>query len=389
MEYYTLDDNLRRQDLIQDYQSFIWTERYNSPGDFEIVTAATFANRSQLAVGTWITRAGSNYFARVDTLEDAEDSSGVRLLSAKGMFFEQILEDRAAIAALTDTTTTPNWTLTGTPRQIIQELFDAICVRCVLSQNDKLPYYTFGTLLPTGNISEPTDTITVSLQPQSLLSAISQLCQQYNYGFRLVKEGETGHVYFEIYLGNDLTTKQTLYPPVIFDPDLDNLAEITVLSSAAGYKNVAYVIAANGFQVVYSPDVNPTVAGGDRRVLLVSSSNSDPAGQTLNVSLQAEGQLALAAARKVYAFDGKLTPNIGYIYGRDYNLGDLIEERNSDNFGSRMIVTEQIFASDQNGEMAYPTLTLLDSITPGSWGAYHPVTQAWQDVPTSVAWQDE
>lgn len=387
-EYYTLDANLQRDELIQGFESIIWTERFNTPGDFQIVTKSTPVNKALLAVDTWITRGGSTYVAIIDTVTDAEDQDGIQLLTVTGKFLEQLLDDRVAMPGLSDTTTVPNWVLTGTPRQIMQEIFDAVCVRCVFSLGDSIPYYTFGTLLPTGNLEEPGDLITVSLQPQSVLSAEQQLAQQYSYGFRFVKEGETGHIYFEIYVGNDRTRNQSLYPPVIFDPDLGNLSQTSSLTSKAGYKNVAYVLAANGAAIVYAATGDPTSAGSDRRVLLVNSSNSDDAGFDLDEALQTEGQLALAAQRPVFAFDGQLPPDAGYIYGVDYNLGDLIEENEQTELGNRMVVTEQIFSSSNTGETAYPTLTLLDTIIPGSWNAWRPSTQAWQDVNPTLAWED-
>lgn len=386
MEYYTLTPTLQQDELIQGFQSIIWTERYFIPGEFQIVTKSTFNARAQLAVGTRISRLGSTYVGVIDTVADAEDDAGVRLITVTGKFMEQIFEDRVAISALADTTTVPNWVLTGTPRAVIQELFDAICVRCIISQADSIPFYTFGTLLPTGNLTEPGDVITVTLQPQSLLSVMTQLCQQYNYGFRLVKDGEKGRLYFEIYVGNDRTTGQSVYNPVVFDPDLDNLSQISVLSSTAVHKNVAYVLATNGAAIVYGPDADPTTSGSDRRVLLVSSSNGGDAGPDLDIALQAEGQLALAQQPLIYAFDGQLPPTTSYIYGVDYNLGDKVEERNQDNMGNHMIVTEQIFASDKSGETAYPTLSLLTPIVPGSWLAWAPGTQGWQDVDASITW---
>lgn len=386
MEYYTLTPTLQKDLLIEGFQSVIWTERYYAPGEFQIITKSSFDARAMLAVGTYVTRQGSTYVGQVETVVDAEDQNGVRLITATGRFMEQILEDRAAIAALTDTTTTPNWVLSGTPRVVIQELFDAICVRTIINENDTIPFYTFGTLLPTGNLEEPGDTITVTLSPQSLLSAISQLCQQYNYGFRFVKDGEKGRIFFEIYVGNDRTTDQSIYDPVVFDPGLDNLSQISVLASRSGYKNVAYVIATNGAVMVYAPTGDPTFSGSDRRVMLISSSNSGDAGSDLTKALQAEGQLALAAQQEVYAFDGQLPASSGYIYGEHYNLGDKIEERNEDSQGNHMIVTEQIFSSDSSGETSYPTLSLFQVITPGSYLAWKPATETYLEVDSSVTY---
>jgi hypothetical protein len=37
MEWYTLDDALRRDQVIEEFNSFIWTERYSAWGDFQII----------------------------------------------------------------------------------------------------------------------------------------------------------------------------------------------------------------------------------------------------------------------------------------------------------------------------------------------------------------
>jgi hypothetical protein len=387
MEYYTLDSNLQRNEVIQGFQSVIWTERYNTSGDFQIVTKSTFLSRNQLSKGTWITRQGSYYVAIVDTVSDATDDSGIRLITVTGSFLEGLFNDRVAMPGLTDTTTIPNWVLSGTPGAIARQMFNEICVSTVFDVHDAIPFYAFGTLLPTGNIPEPDSAITLTASPDTLYNTLSKLCATYNLGFRLVKDGEKGRIFFEVYTGNDRTTAQTMYDPVVFDPDMDNLSQISYLSSSVGYKTVAYVFASNGAIMVYAPGADTNGFGSDRRVLLVSSSNSDDAGDDLTAALRQEGITALAAQKQTYTFDGELPPNSPYVYGTDYNLGDMVEERNEDNQGNIMLVTEQIFASDDTGEHAYPTLTVLDVITPGSWNAW-PATQTWDTVDESVHWDD-
>ncbi|HEY2455586.1 MAG TPA: hypothetical protein VGI71_23825 [Scandinavium sp.] len=387
MEYYTLDDSLRRNEVIEGFESVIWTERYFAFGDFQIITKSTVSSRSQLAPETWITRKGSNYVAIVDTVTDDTADDGTRLITVTGKTLEALLDDRVAMPALTDTTTTPNWVLSGTPTVIANELFNAVCVRTVFDTHDSIPFYTFGTLLPTGSIPQPTDNITLTAAPDTLYNTLQKLCSTYNLGFRLVKDGDKGRIYFEIYTGNDLTTGQTVRKPVIFGPNMENLSKISYLSSTAPFKSVAYVFAQNGSRMVFAPGANLSGSGRDRRVLLVNSNNNGVAGPDLDAALQQEGMMALAAQRNIYSFDGQLPPNSPYIYGTDYNLGDVVEERNDLNQGNFMLITEQIFSSDNTGEHAYPTLTLVDTITPGSWNAW-PGTQVWDDVDPSVHWDD-
>lgn len=386
-EYYTLDSSLRRAEVIEGFTSFLWTERYSAAGDFEIVMPSTFTNRQLLKVKTRLGMNKSRYVMVIDTIDDKYDDSGNRNITVTGSSLEALLDDRVAMPAVTDTTTTPNWILTGTPGNIAREMFNHICVNGGISQQDTVPFYHLGTLIGSGDIPESTDMITVSFAPDTLYNSLKKLCDTYALGFRLIKNGDLGQVYFEVYTGNDCTTEQTKRTPVVFDPNLNNLEGIEQITSSASIKTVAYVFASNGSAVVYAPNADPTKSGSDRRVLLVNSSNDGVAGDDLTAALIAEGTLALAAQTMIYTFDGELPSNVPYVYGRDYNLGDLVEERNSDGNGNQMIVTEQIFSSDDQGDRAYPTLTLSQVITPGSWNSWD-ASQAWNDVPTTEHWGD-
>ena len=395
-QWYTLDSQLKRDQVITGFISFIWTERYNTAGEFQIVTRSTYPNRKLFADATWIGKKGSTYVMKIDTIVDAVADDGSRNLTITGKSLEILLDDRlAAVVTTTTTTDVPpvttttltDWISVGTPGAIVRDLFNRICVEGVLDSHDTIPFYTFGTLLPAGNLAEPSDTISLDAAPASVYSTITQLCNTYSLGFRFVKNGDLGQIYFEVYVGNDRTSNQTTLAPVIFDQNLNNLVDVNQLTSSAVFKTVAYVYATNGYEIVYAPTADPSASGENRRVLLISSSNSLPAGSDLTAALQQEGQIALAAQREIYAFDGKLPTETPYIYGQDYGLGDLVEERNSDGFGGLMLVTEHISSSDATGDSEYPTLTVSQVITPGSWLNYGN-GEDWADVPTTVHWGD-
>jgi hypothetical protein len=386
LECFTLDDSLRRNQMVEGYESFIWTERYQVSGDFQFVMKSTPQSRSLLAPGTWLGLNVSKYVMIVDTVKDEIDATdGSRNITVTGKSLENMFGDRVAMPAISDTTTNPNWVVTGTPGNVIRYMVDQICVVCILDEHDTIPFYRMGSLLPPGNISEPTDSVTITAQPDTLYNTITQIANTYGLGFRLIRNGDAGEIYFEVYMGNDLTSNQTILNPVIFDPNLDNLQGITQLSSSAQVKTVAYVYATNGSAVVYAVGADPNATGSDRRVLIVNSSNDADASDALTAALQQEGLMALAAQTLVYSFDGELTPSVPYTYGVDYNLGDLVEERNSDGYGNMVVVTEQIFSSDNTGQKSYPTLTLVQTITPGTWESWDS-NQAWSDVDPSVEW---
>jgi Siphovirus ReqiPepy6 Gp37-like protein len=384
-EWYILDENFARSQVLEGFYSFIWTERYSGYGDFQIVMESTLANRRMFQDDTWIGMNKSRYIMEVDTVLDEVKDDGSRDLTVTGRSMEALLLDRVAMPSISDTTSVPNWVVTGTPGDIIRYMFDQICNVCVLSEYDTVPLYHTGTLLPAGNIDEPADEITVTAPPNTLYDTAKQIADTYTLGFRLIKNGDLGEVYFEVYTGDDRTTTQTILDPVVFDPSLDNVSSVKQLSSTALVKTVAYVYAQNGSAVVYAPGVDETAAGDGRKVLLVNSSNTGEAGSELDTALTQEGLIALRNQRIVYSFDCEVPQDGEYIYGVDYNLGDLVEERNSDGFGNKMLVTEQIFSSDDTGERSYPTLTLSQVIVPGTWDAWD-ASQHWADVSDTDYW---
>jgi hypothetical protein len=389
MEYYILDDQLRRDSVIEGFSTLIWTERMQTPGDFEIVTKATSGAKSRYTKGVKLGRAGSGYVMVIDTVKTTVNEDGETLLDITGKSFENLLEDRVAMPALTDLTTTPKWIIgPDTPANIMRTIFNTICVAGALSPLDTIPFYTSGTISTPGSITEPTDIITVTLDPASVYTDLNSLATTYNLGFRLIKDGDTGHVYFEVYTGNDCTSGQTDRPAVIFSETMENLTNKSVVDSNASYKTVAYVYSQNGAQVVYSPIADQTASGLDRRVLYVDASDLDTAaGPDLVTALTQRGLAALAAQAPTYSFDGETPGTGGYTYGVDYLLGDVVEERDTNGFGNQMRVTEMIFTSDNTGEKAYPTLSINNVITPGTWSAWDQ-TQTWSAVDPAVHWAD-
>ena len=97
----------------------------------------------------------------------------------------------------------------------------------------------------------------------------------------------------------------------------------------------------------------------------------------LNEQLIERGKQELAKNRALAAFDGELRITSQYPYELAYQLGDLVEMRNSDGATNQMRVAEQIFISDVQGERSYPTLTLGKFIIPGSWLSWD-FNQVWE-----------
>lgn len=368
MELYILDDVLRRTAVIDRFESLIWTERFSSYGDFELVIHSTLESRNLLSIGTFVAVNESSRVMVIDTYENKDDSEGRSLITITGRSYEAILIDRVARISFAGLTAVPTWKLTGTPRGIVTEIFHKICIANTLQPSDNIPFINDVVVSEPYPIGETPPVIDIEFEPTSVYQIIKEICDAYDMGFRIERGLDTSVLYFNTYVGEDKTTSQSIYAPVVFSPDLDNLSDITELSSVALSKNVAYVFNSTYSVIVYAQGADANTRGFDRRVLYVKVEDVDGVtGAASAPYLTQKGNEELSKHRSIIAFDGEVPQNSSYRYGVHYALGDLVEMRNSDGITNQMRVTEQIFVSDTEGERSYPTLAIDLLITPGSW----------------------
>src|SRR5690606_15523294 len=154
MELYTLDEQLRRSDVVEGYESLIWTERYSAWGDFELVFPSTRQARSLLRVGTRLAFSRSHRVMTVETLENTVDAEGVQLLKVTGRSMEAVLDDRVDSTSLAhleqpnpqtpDNVIALKWDMTELPVAMIYKLFAKVCVDKVFRPGDGIPFYKDG-----------------------------------------------------------------------------------------------------------------------------------------------------------------------------------------------------------------------------------------------------
>jgi len=324
----------------------------------------------------------------VETTENTVDADGKAMLTVKGRSFEKIFLDRIARGAMTNLTTEAKWVLTGTPGNIARKIVRDICITGTLDTDDIVPFLLEGSIFPEDTIPEPTDVVTIEVEPTTVYDALKNICDLYDLGFRIVRNYDTSQLYFDVYSGSNHTSSQTSLTPVIFSPELDNLQNTSELTTIATNKNVAYVFSPVGFEVVYPAGIDHDISGFDRQVLLVKADDITDTNPSVASALMIQkGKEELSKNRSMSAFDGEISQRGTYRYGIDYQLGDLIELRNSDGATNKMRVTEQIFVSDQEGDRSYPTLTISEFIAPGSWLAWD-YNQQWFEVGATQYWNN-
>lgn len=376
MELYTLDDQFRKKDVIDQYISAIWTERYTDSGDAVLSVADTPANKALLAEGTFLSTPDSD---EVMILESQDIQNGV--LKVTGYTLDKFLVNRMCIPE--NDLEQQSFVITDPPGYVITFLVSRYVESGEFMDDATGPLGINGTyeviddLIIDDSAPGPTGTFTVARGP--LYDEIKKIGQASNVGWSLTPQNITLSSYelwFKTYNGRNLTSDQSTYPVVRFSPSLDSLADIKELRSLANYKTVAYAISP-GFDAAaeliggaqftgkaYAYPAAEFETNFNRRTMLVEISgitaeavNDDWA--TYQAVMNRHAANALANNNFTKVVDGEVVPQTGLSFGTDYLLGDIVELQNVDGYIQKARVTEYIRSAEKNGFREYPTVSVI------------------------------
>ena len=398
MDLYTLTDQFLSNQVIDEFVSAIWTERYFGTGDVQLVVPATSENIEKLVPGTFLALRGTKEVMLLET-QNIEDG----LMTVVGNTLLGFLNNRmvwfknpeysseSSPAKIVDyTLPLPNTAPTLTPGQFISHVVEKMVIAPVA--------YPVGTFFdvnldwPFEDIDKlelgPIDTsgtpkrLTIPTGP--LYEGIAQIAVKEGVGISLYLDSatiETGYVLkFITYQGKDHTTGSA-FPLVRLSPDMDTLSDLKEIRSNANYKNVVYVYYQNKLSIHYAEPTLPKPEGFERRVL-VTDAEGEPVGRKITggrpgmasiygwttyvvgaaeiaAFLEQNAKDALANHNYIRAIDGQTSPAGDYKFGVDYGLGDVIELQGLTGLISKARVTEYIRSQDKSGEREYPTISVI------------------------------
>lgn len=243
-----MNDQFERLAVVDDYSSFIWSTRYYTSGDFQLIVDVNETNMHLFMKNYYVVRDDDENVGIIEdiTIERNEDAHEV--LIVKGRFLDAII-GRRIIAQQT--------TVTGKISDCIEQLINDNIINPSVEAR-KIANFTIDS-----------NVININMQAQytgkNLLDTISSLCKTYGIGYKVTLNDDHEFV-FQLYEGTDRTYDQNVNPWVIFSDTYDNL-----LSSQyeENYKNIATAVLVAG-----------EGEGLDRKTAWVSS-EYDPIGNNI------------------------------------------------------------------------------------------------------------
>jgi hypothetical protein len=371
MELLTLDSNYRPYELVERYGSLVWTERYSTVGDFQLVTTDVERMLKLLPLESLVTLRESTVPMLVELHKIEKGLTGAPTLTITGRSFESVLERRAAVKIdgsfddevppprelWLEQTRTPSDAAYNAIRQIIgdSETRDHLLPPYLLAPlGPQLPIVTLEDAMPMVNLTLPADydrsdddAQDYEIKPGDLYSAVKELLAANHHGLKAVRPAHgDSKISIEIYNGADLTNE------VVFDARFDQFENSTYLLSFAGSANMAYVFTSSDSERV--PKTQATEPEGlDRRVLYLDASSD------AGVDKRTRGLIELYKNNVTALYDGKLSEQLETGYNNDYFLGDIIRLDGEYGLSETVRIAEFIRSEDSTGNKAYPTFEVI------------------------------
>lgn len=381
MELTTLGRDYLKKDVIDNFHSVIWTERYYGDSEVEIVVPETAEMITKLPLGSFLSLTESDELMILESMS----SEGDRKMKFTGIGILPWLNNRFVRASAKHEdqywyidASSPGWVLWAI-------VYNMCC--------DGSPYLDGTNPI---NIANPERLIIpglglddydtsgvpfkVGVPYGPVYDALYDIATTYEIGMQIKYDPEgLNPLAFRSYKGIDRTSGQTVNQTVRFSPQMDSLTDIKELQSIAAFKTLVYTFApglnpAEGAdppepELRTTPGVSSLTGtqytGFDLRALMVFASDitTDQVGGSSSVLLDILNSRArdeLANNKFVKTVDGEVVPENPFQYGVHYNLGDLVEVEGNTGTIQEARITEYIRSQDSSGEKSYPTLTALE-----------------------------
>ena len=348
MEMYVLNKNFEKIALIDAYESLLWTDRYNKPGEFEIYTpVADFALQYPVADNYLQIKESEHTMVIEDTTIESNVETGNHI-KITGRSLESIL-DRRIVWAQTD--------ISGNLQNGIKRLLTENIISPSIADR-RIPNFIFE-----DSTDEEITKLTMENQytGDNLLDIVQTLCETNEIGYKILLNDDNNFV-FKLYKGIDRSYRQETLPFVVFKPSFENIINSNYAELNSEAKTIT-LVAGEGEGSSRVTRVVGTGSGLLRKELYTDArdiQSEDMSTADYYAKLDQRGTEKLKENKIKKTFDGECETTRMYVYKRDFDMGDCVQVANEYGMESPTRVVEYIWSSSAQGTTSYPTFEALD-----------------------------
>lgn len=347
MELLILNTEFEAIAVIDEYESLIWSDRYDSYGDFELLLAMDTSLLEILKEDYYIQLKESEHCMIIEDIAIDSDAENGNYLTVTGRSLESILERRIIWR---------QWNYSGNLQTCVQHILNESIISPDIADR-KIDNFIF-------TLSTDTKITDLTMRHQytgdNLYTVIQSLCEENHIGFKIILNSDN-QFEFSFYAGTDRSYEQTDNPYVVFSPNFENIINSNYYSSKAGFKNVT-LVAGEGEGADRKTTSVGSGVGIDRREIFtdareISSETEDKTLTTAEYTtlLAAKGQKTLAENNKVTAFEGEVEATKLFKYGEDFFIGDIVQIANEYGNEGSAYISELVISRSKDEQTIYPT----------------------------------
>lgn len=353
MELTVLNKNLETIAIIDTFESLIWSDRYNSAGDFELYCPMSLDILNVAKQDYYLSCEESEHLMIIEEILITTDVENGNHLTITGSSLESILNRRIIWGQKV---------IEGNVQDVIHTLLDENMINPTIVER-KIDNFIF----EDGNDERITSlNISAQYMGDNLYDAIYAICEQYQIGFKITLN-ENMQFVFKLYKGLDRSYEQSENPYVVFSPDFDNIINSSYLESRKCLKNVVLVAGeGEGSSQKSTVVAIDSSSGLERREIFEDASSISTnvgSGQTLTEEkykeqLEQKGLEVLADYTDIIAFEGEIEATRMFKYGEDFFIGDIVQIANEYGHERQVYISEFVMSQNEQGISMYPTFKI-------------------------------
>jgi len=400
MDLYIFNKSFDTVAVIDEYESFNWTDRYNKAGDFELTLLITSELLSVLKSDYYVYFSQSEHLMIIEGVEIQVDEEKGNRLIVTGRSLESLLErrivwtkkkfnlamnfQRSIVELVINAMSTPQAQYIGS--DWAKEITAAADRRKISNMVVRRTWEE-----PLANRIKMD---AIEYWGENLYDIVTELCASRDpeVGFKITWHQSDNTFHFYLYIGNDHSSDNTDGNlPVSFSPQLENIFDTDYYESVKGYKTTVLIAGQypkpkqNQNDEEEIEDKTTWVCRGKnldvytglyRRELFCDARNvpyKDDDNKTtyawakVKAALQDEGKKSLNSEsnKKATTFEGEVDYRTTYEYGVDYKLGDVVDISDVYGHETKARIVEVTFSDDEEGFSINPTFEMFGEVMGG------------------------
>lgn len=372
--------------LIDKWTSLVWTLRYNEPGEFKLETPLIEKTIADLPLGSFVTINEGDEIMMVENYEITQNEDGKDVLIVSGRSLMSFLEYRTAL----DEYALYHDYSTDLEAKQVEGDVHAWLIKPPGPANDAdIAAFIMYRHLVEGVFNSPDNAIRPEVIPNlsivqldatnrrpyiryiergNLLNAVQAILLAGNNGFKSKRAiGAAMNTEFIVYKGLDRTRGQSTNAPMILRHDQGHILSPRYLMSIKGYYNSFRIFPTRWpmfTDTVWGPD-NTSLAEPDRmgwgyRELLIDATEITSDDQSVvDPAMMQRLYTEIAKNLPTQILECTVAENIPYVFGVNYNLGDLCTVMGDFNIVENAQITEYVKVEDALGERSSPGLKII------------------------------